>query len=234
MKIAILGIDFPLGKHHLPDERLEKLRNIFHSPKVTYISLDFEDSTHLKDCDGILCEKSLKLDLLLPDLENIENQLADEQNQNKDLYLRSKEALEKEILLNEVPFSEEEKKSLLNLNLVTLKPVSFVDKENLASLPEIMLSVYANSGMLSFFTVNERELRAWAVKKGTTVFEAAGNIHSDIQRGFIKAEAVGFEDLVKSGGLNQAKAKGLVRLEDKGYILRDGDLIQIRFSRPGN
>lgn len=228
MKIAVIGVDFPLGKQTLPDERLEKLKNIFHSPKITSLQIEFQDAAHIVDSDAILCEKNLKLDLILPDLENIENHLSDEQN--KDLFLRCKAALEKEILLNEVPFSEEEKKLLLNLNLITLKPTTIVDKENLASIPEMMRSVYSNCGMISFFTVNERELRAWSIKKGMTVFEAAGSIHSDIQRGFIKAEVVGFEDLIKSGGLNQAKAKGLVKLEDKGYIVRDGDLIQIRFN----
>lgn len=228
MKIAVVGIDFPLGKRNFSDDRIDKLKEIFHCPKVTYIQIDFEDNTHIKDADGILCEVKSKLDLILQDLEIIEAHLTDEQN--KDLFLRCKEALEKEILLNEVGLNEEEKKLALNLNLVTLKPITLADKENLPSHPEIIRMVFANCGMISFFTVNERELRAWAIKKGTTVFEAAGCIHSDIQRGFIKAEAVGFENLIKSGGLNQAKAKGLVKIEDKGYIVRDGDLIQIRFN----
>lgn len=229
MKIAVIGIDFPLGKQPLTDERLEKLRNLFHSPKVTYIQLDFQDASHLKDADGIICAKEEKLDLVLLDLEIIENRLSIDE-QNKDLLFRCKEALEKETLLNEVPFSEEEKKLLLNFNLVTLKSIAFVDKENLPPIPEIVRNAYNNYGMISFFTVNDRELRAWPVKKGTTVYEASGNIHSDIQRGFIKAEIVGFEDLIKSGGLNAARGKGLVRLEDKGYVLRDGDLIQIKFN----
>jgi len=229
MKIAVIGIDFPLGKQYLSDERLDKIRNLFHSPKVTSIQIEFQDSTHFKDSDGILCEIKEKLDLVLADLEIIENRIA-QSEENKDLLLRAKETLEKEILLNEVPFSEEEKELLLNINLITLKPITLVDKENLAPIPEIIRSVHSNCGMLSFFTVNERELRVWSIKKGISVYDAAGSIHSDIQRGFIKAEVVGFEDLIKSGGLNQAKGKGLVKLEDKGYIVRDGDLIQIRFN----
>jgi len=111
-----------------------------------------------------------------------------------------------------------------------LKPILLVDKENLPPIPEIMRSIFSTCGMISFFTVNERELRAWQIRKGTTIYEAAGSIHSDIQRGFIKAEVIGYEDLVKSGGINQARSKGLVRLEDKSYIVKDGDLIQIRFN----
>jgi ribosome-binding ATPase YchF (GTP1/OBG family) len=229
MKIAVIGLDFPLGKKNIADERLDRLKDVFHSPKVTYAQMDFQDNTHIKDADGILCEKKTKLDLVISDLEIIENRLT--YQPNEDLLLRCKAALEKEALLNEVPVSDEEKKTLINLNLITLKSTTFMNKENLASFSEISRQVYSDCGMISFFTVNEKELRSWSIKKGTTVFEAAGYIHSDIQRGFIKAEVTGYEDLIKAGGLNQAKASGLVKLEDKGYIIRDGDLIQIRFSR---
>lgn len=229
MKIAVIGIDeFPFGKNNLSDDRLDKLKNIFRSPKVTSIQIEFLDSTHINESDGILCEEKSKLDLLISDLEIIEAHTAAEQN--KDLFSRAKDALEKEIMLNEVPLNDEDKNLLLSLNLITLKPIHLVNKESLVSYPQIIRSVYATCGMISFFTVNEKELRAWPLKKGMTVFEAAGFIHSDIQRGFIRAEVVGYEDLIKAGGLNQAKAKGAVKLENKGYIVRDGDLIQIRFN----
>jgi ribosome-binding ATPase YchF (GTP1/OBG family) len=233
VKIAVVSVNFPLGKRPLVDERLDKLKTIFHVSKVTEIQIEFMDDTHSRDAEGILCDIKAKLDLILQDLEIVENRLASDQ-QYKDLFLRCKQALEKEIVLNEVPFEEEEKKVLFNSNLLTTKPITFVDSENLAAIPEVVSKVYADCGMISFFTVNERELRAWPIKKGVSVFEAAGNIHSDIQRGFIKAEVVGYEDLIKCGGLNQTKSRGLVKLEDKGYIVRDGDLIQIRFSRPAS
>ncbi len=229
MKIAIVGIDFPLGKKNLEDERLEKLRNIVHTSRVTEIQINFEDSTQAKEADGIICDTKSKLDLILQDLEIIENRLAADE-QNKVLLSRAKEALEKEILLSEVPFSEEEKKLLLSINLITLKPITFADKENLPSIPELTHRAYSDCGMITFFTANERELRAWVIKSGTTVYDAAGSIHSDIQRGFIKAEVINYAELIKIGSLNQAKAKGAVRLEDKAYIIKDGDFIQIRFN----
>lgn len=229
VKIAVIGLDFPLGKQPLVDERLEKLKHIFHSPDTIFIQIEFQDADHIKVADGILCEKEKKLDLVLSDLELIENRLAVEQ-QDKELLLRCKESLEKEIFLNEVPFSDEERKTLLGLNLTTLKPITFEDKENLESTPEIIRRIYNDCGMISFFTVNEKQLRAWPVKKGTSVYQASGSIHSDIQRGFIKAEVVGFEDLIKCGALNTAKGKGLVKLENKEYIVRDGDIIQIKFN----
>lgn len=229
MKIAVLGLDFPLGKKNLPDERLDKLNTIFHPPKVTPIQIEFQDSTHLKDADALLCEENKKLDLILMDLEIAEQRIS-EDDAYKGLFTRIKEALEKETLLCEIPFSEEEQKSLSNFNLTTLKPATFIKSQSIDSLPEIIKSSYKNSGRISFFTVNEKELRAWSIKKETTCYEAAGLIHSDIQRGFIKAEVAGCEDLIKSGGLNQARGKGLVRLEDKDYLVKDGDLIQFRFN----
>ncbi len=229
MKIAVVGLDFPLGKRALADERLEKLKSIFHVQKVTEIQMEFTDDSGAQDADGILCETKSKLDLIIRDLEIVENRLSSDDG-DKDLFIRCKEALEKETPLNEVPFGESQKQGLLGINLVTLKPITLVDKENAPSIPEMMRLVHGNCQAVTFFTVNEKELRAWSLKKGASVYEAAGLIHSDIQRGFIKAEIVGYEDLSKAGGLNQAKTKGLVKLEDKGYVVRDGDLIQIRFN----
>jgi len=228
MKIAVAGIDFPLGKKPIADERLERLKEIVHSLKITPIQIEFVDADNLRDCDGVLCEGASKLDLVLSDLEIFETKLASEPE--NPLFTRCKESLEKEIILSEVPFEEADKKILSGLNLVTLKPIAFVKKGDLPSVPEITKLVFADCGFISFFTANEKELRAWQIKKQTTIYEAAGCIHSDLQRGFIKAEVVNYEDLVKAGSLNQAKAKGLVQLVDREYIVRDGDLVQIKFN----
>jgi hypothetical protein len=85
-------------------------------------------------------------------------------------------------------------------------------------------------GLMSFLTAGAPEVRAWTVKKGTKAPAAAGKIHNDIQRGFIRAEAVSFEALIECGSMAAAKEKGLVRLEGKEYIVRDGDVIHFRFN----
>jgi hypothetical protein len=229
MKITVIGLDFPLGKRALADERLEKLKSIFHVQRVTEIQMEFTDDSGLRDADGILCETKSKLDLIIRDLEIIENRL-NEGAGDKDLFMRCKEALEKETVLNEVPFGDSQRQALSGINLVTMKPITFVDARNAPSIPEMMRMVHSNCQGITFFTVNEKELRAWSLKKGSSVFEAAGLIHSDIQRGFIKAEITGYQDLIKAGGLNQARSQGAVKIEDKTYVVRDGDLIQIRFN----
>ena len=83
---------------------------------------------------------------------------------------------------------------------------------------------------MSFLTAGEPEVRAWTIKKGTKAPEAAGKIHSDIQRGFIKAEVVSFDDLVREGSMNAVREKGLLRMEGKEYIMQDGDIVLFRFN----
>ncbi len=89
---------------------------------------------------------------------------------------------------------------------------------------------YANVGLISFITAGEDEVRAWALRKGTDALHAAGKIHSDIQRGFIRAEVVSCEDFFRLGGFSEARDKGLLRLEGKTYEVRDGDIINFRFN----
>ena len=85
-------------------------------------------------------------------------------------------------------------------------------------------------GLQSFFTVGEDEVRAWTIRKGANAVEAAGEIHTDLARGFIRAEVVAYQDLIDLGGMNQAKAKGKLRLEGKEYVVKDGEIVHIRHS----
>jgi len=89
---------------------------------------------------------------------------------------------------------------------------------------------YSALNLLSFFTVGPDECRAWPVRKGSTAQVAAGVIHSDLQRGFIRAEVTAFDDLMEAGSMAAAKAANKVRLEGKSYLVQDGDILEIRFS----
>jgi ribosome-binding ATPase YchF (GTP1/OBG family) len=82
----------------------------------------------------------------------------------------------------------------------------------------------------SFFTVGEDEVRAWTVGRGATAVEAAGAIHTDLQHGFVRAEVIAYDDLIDVGGMNEAKAKGKLRLEGKEYPVKDGDIVHVRFN----
>jgi ribosome-binding ATPase len=89
---------------------------------------------------------------------------------------------------------------------------------------------YELLGLQSFFTVGEDEVRAWTIRRGANAYEAAGEIHSDLQKGFIRAEVVSYDDLVTLGGLSEARGKGRLRLEGKEYILQDGEIMHVRFN----
>lgn len=99
-----------------------------------------------------------------------------------------------------------------------------------AASARIISEVYRLMGLISFFTVGEDECRAWTIGSGETALEAAGAIHSDIQKGFIRAEVVAYDDFIAAGGMNEAKKKGSFRLEGKTYQVLDGDIVHFRFN----
>ena len=101
-----------------------------------------------------------------------------------------------------------------------------------SGLDKLIKASYSLLGLMSFLTAGEPEVRAWTIKKGTKAPQAAGKIHSDIERGFIKAEVISFEDLTEkaNNSMVQAKEKGLVRSEGKEYVMQDGDIVLFRFN----
>lgn len=99
-----------------------------------------------------------------------------------------------------------------------------------SALDRVIKSSYKILNLMSFFTVGEDEVKAWTIKKGISALEAAGEIHSDIQKGFIRAEVLSYADLLQYGSHKEAKKVGRVRLEGKEYVVEDGDIINFRFN----
>lgn len=99
-----------------------------------------------------------------------------------------------------------------------------------SGLDKLIKASYSLLGLISFLTAGKKECRAWTITKGTKAPQAAGKIHSDFERGFIKAEVVSYDDLMKYGSMTATKEKGLVRLEGKDYVVQDGDIIVFRFN----
>lgn len=99
-----------------------------------------------------------------------------------------------------------------------------------SGLDKLIQASYSLLGLMSFLTAGVQEVRAWTIKKGTKAPQAAGKIHTDIERGFIRAEIVSYDDLVECGSEAAAKEKGLYRLEGKEYIMKDGDIVNFRFN----
>ncbi len=115
--------------------------------------------------------------------------------------------------------SEEERKEFLSeLNIE--EPASY----------RLTREAYRLLGLISYFTVGEDEVRAWTIRRGATAKEAGGKIHSDIEKGFIRAEVTAYEDFIKIGDFKKVKEQGLLRLEGKDYIVKDGDIMNFRFN----
>lgn len=232
MKASVYGIpDFPFGKKALPDERLDKLEELYKAQKKTQIQVEYVTDKDLKTADAIICLKEKKLDLVIMDMEVLEARqqkaLTDEEKKIVD---RAQALLEKEQLLMEGDFNEEEKKWIANNNLVTAKPIILISREEVDALPALTRRAYYDAGRIVFLTGGVKEARTWEIRKGSTAVEAAHAIHSDIARGFIRAEVMSYADLVRIGNVNQAKSSGCLRQEGKEYIVADGDVMEFKFS----
>lgn len=138
-------------------------------------------------------------------------------------------------------FAKEEDAKVIQISAKVESEIAELDedeaKEFLASLGleqsglnRLIATAFDLLGLLTFLTAGEDEVRAWTITKGTTAPKAAGKIHSDIERGFIRAEIVNYDDLVKEGSTAAAREKGLVRLEGKDYVMQDGDVTYFRFN----
>ena len=108
----------------------------------------------------------------------------------------------------------------------------FLDDLGIAEsgLDRLIKASYSLLGLISYLTAGQQEVRAWTITKGTKAPQAAGKIHSDFERGFIRAEVVSFEDLERLGSMNAVKEAGLYRSEGKEYVMRDGDIVLFRFN----
>lgn len=99
-----------------------------------------------------------------------------------------------------------------------------------SGLDRLIRCSYSLLGLISFLTCGSDECRAWTIKKGFKAPQAAGKIHSDFERGFIKAEIIAYDDLIREGSMAAAKEKGLVRQEGKEYVMKDGDVVLFKFN----
>ena len=138
-------------------------------------------------------------------------------------------------------FAEEEESELVTISAKIEADISGLDREEAelfleelgleeSGLDRVIKAGYRLLNLISFFTVGEDEVRAWTVRKGARAPEAAGKIHTDMQRGFIRAEVVSYQDLIKHGSITEAREAGLLHLEGKDYIVKDGDVCHFRFN----
>lgn len=329
-------IDPNVGIVDVPDERLEKLTEMFHPKKTVPTAFEFTDIagivkgaskgeglgnqflSHIREVDAVAhvvrCFEdknithvagrvdpiadieTINLELILADMETVDKRItkAEKLAKQKDkqaaaefeVLKKLKEAFEEEKPARSIDFSDEQKKAVHHLHLLTMKPILYVanvaedeiadadanehvkkvrkyaategaevvvisarieseiaelDGEEKAAfledlgiresgLDQLIRASYDLLGLATFFTAGEPEVRAWTFRRGMKAPQTAGIIHTDFERGFIRAEVVSYEDLMSAGSMGAVREEGKLRLEGKDYLVQDGDVIHYRFN----
>lgn len=233
MKIALVGIsEIKLGKHNLKDPRLDQTHELVEADKKTNAQVDVIAEEDLNDADSILVSAERRPDLILRDLEFVETRLGrDPQPAERAVLEKLKTALEQEQFASQAGLSPDEMQAIAAHSFCTNKPITVATPEELQAPDSVLLRAFREAGYICFLTVGGKENRAWPIRKGMTAWEAAGTIHTDIQKGFIRAEIIGFADFIEAGGETQAKRAGKQRLETKQYVVQDYDLTNFRFNK---
>ena len=233
MKIALIGIsEIKLGKHNLKDPRFDQVDKMVEADKKTYAQADVLGEDQLLDADSILASQEGKAELILKDLEFVETRLGrDPQPAERDALLKIQALLESEKFLYGSTLAPEDLAAVAAHSFYTNKPITVVTPEELQNPDTLLLRAFREAGYICFLTVGGKENRAWPIRGGTTALEAAGSIHTDMQKGFIRAEVIGFADFLAAGSEVQAKRAGKQRLETKAYVMQDYDLTNFRFSK---
>ncbi len=233
MKFCLFGISgLAPGKHNLKDPRLDQADKLVEAQKKTYAQVDVVEEKELLTADAILTSRAALSDLLMKDLEFIETRLGrDAGEAEKAVLNKLAEALISEKPVAAAGLTAEELTVISAHNFYSNKPVVVAGEAELADCAALLVRAFAESGYISFLTVGGKENRAWPIRAGLTAWEAGGTIHTDIQKGFIRAEIISFADFVAAGGETQAKRAGKQRLELKTYVMQDYDAVNFRFNK---
>lgn len=233
MKLALSGIhNIPLGKHNVKDPRLDQADELVEADKKTYAQVDVLGEDHALEADAILTTREGLPDLMLKDLEMVETRLGrNPPDAERAALLKIHTALESERGLFTAGLSAFDLQAVAAHSFHTNKPIIVAAPEELEAPDGLFVRALRESGYISFLTIGGKENRAWPIRKGATAWEAAGSIHSDLQKGFIRAEIIGFDDFIQAGGETEAKRAGKLRLETKTYVVQDYDLTHFRFNK---
>lgn len=233
MKICVHGIPgFPLGKRNVKDPRLDQAHELVEAKKKVYAQVDAVGEDDMVTADAILTAEAAFPDLLLHDLEFIENRLGrDPVAAEKAVLDKLQAELEAGLPVNRVALVPEEQEAIAAHRFLTQKPIVIAGAGEESDPDSLILRAYTQGGFISFLTVGGKENRAWTIPQGATAWEAAGVIHTDIQKGFIRAEIISFADFAAEGGETGAKRAGKQRLETKTYVMQDCDVVNFRFNK---
>ena len=241
--IETINLELILSDIEVLDRRIEKVKKQLKADKKYQIELDFFERVKSlleqgKSVRSVECSKEEKI--LLDTVSLLTNKpiIYAANMSEKDF----KDGIENNKFFRVVKnFADKENAKILPISAQIEADISelswdekkiFLEDMGLeeSGLDRLIKACYELLGLISFLTAGKPEVRAWTILKGTKAPAAAGKIHTDIERGFIRAEVVSFEDLVACGSMTAAKEKGLVRSEGKDYVMQDGDVVLFRFN----
>jgi len=228
MKICQIGFDRFEGKVKYQDERVITLDQKLSPYKITpfYVEFTCDD---FSQCDGFLVAQERIWDLLILDMEKLEARLDRTTDEaERQLLKKCLSYLEQEVPLCDAPFTDAELTSLKALGPLSLKPTLVA-----AAAPELndaITRLLEKCGIIFFYTADKKEVRSWPVPRKSDIVTCAGKIHSDLARGFIKADIVNYDDFLQVFNMQEARNKGLVKLVDRDYTIHEGDIVEIRFN----
>jgi hypothetical protein len=233
MKICLFGItSIPAGNHNLKDPRLDQAHQLVEAQKKSYAQVICADEKELAVCDAVLTTRAALSDLLMKDLDFVETRLGrDADEAEKKVLQKMAEGLVGETPVSKLGLTPDELAAVSAHAFVTNRPVIVADEPELAAPDALLLRAFAQAGYICFLTLGGKENRAWPIRAGTSAWEAAGSVHTDMQKGFIRAEIISFADFLAAGGETQAKRAGKLRLELKTYVMQDCDVANFRFNR---
>ena len=233
MKIALFGLaGIKTGKHNLKDPRFDEVDKLVEADKKTCAQVDIVGEDGLLDADAILVSQEGRADVILKDLEFVETRLGrDPQPAERAALEKIKALLEQEKFVFNSGLDTADLQAVAAHSFFTAKPIVTAGPADPENPDALLLRAFAEAGYICFLTVGGKENRAWPIRKGATAWEAGGTIHTDIQKGFIRAEIISYADLVEAGGETQAKRANKMRLETKQYVMQDYDVTNFRFNK---
>ena len=240
--IETINLELMFADIETLDKRLDKAKKMLKSDKKYQTEIDLIEKIKTTLEQGMPArsleyneeEQALVKDMFLLTTKPIlyvanvsEQQLANAVNDVNVLKVKEYAQKEKSEVVTLCVKIEEEISTLDDEDKVEMLDAMGLDE---SGLDKLIKKSYDLLGLMSFLTAGEPEVRAWTIKKGTKAPQAAGKIHSDIEKGFIKAEVVSYDDLIREGSMSAIKEKGLLRLEGKEYIMQDGDIVLFKFN----
>ena len=241
--IETINLELVLSDIEIMERRIDKTKKMMKADKKYAAELEFFErvkntleegkSARSVDCNeeekALLSTVSLLTNKPIIYVANVSDADFSQGIETNDYYQQVKAIAESEHSAV-LPICAEFEEQLLNMDAE--ERIMFLNDIGLeqSGLDRLITACYDLLGLISYLTAGKPEVRAWTIKKGTKAPQAAGKIHTDFERGFIRAEVIAFDDLMECGTMAAAKEKGLVRSEGKDYVMKDGDIVLFRFN----